>query len=97
MDNITITGSDESCVISGEGFSYKFENGHPTEIVIDGKAQAAVPVPEINGKPSKAKTKLVHKYWDSAMVITEYRRGLKKMQVKYLVLSSGEMKTENVF
>lgn len=97
MDNISIIGSDESCVISGESFSYKFVNGHPAEIVIDGKLQDAVPVPEIGGKTAAPKTKLIHKYWDSAMVITEYRKGLKKIQVKYHILSSGEMKTENVF
>ena len=96
MDNIIITGSDKSCVISGEGFSYRFENGHPTEIIIDGKTQESIPVPEINGKAATPKTRLVHKYWDSAMVITEYRRGLKKLQVKYFVHSSGELKIENI-
>ncbi len=97
MDNITIIGSDESCEITGEGFSYKFVNGHPAEIVIGGKKQDAIPVPEIDGKATKPKTKLVHKYWDSAMVITEYKKGLKKIEVKYYVLSTGEMKKETLF
>lgn len=97
MDNITIIGSDESCEIYGEGFSYKFVNGHPVEIIIDGKKQEPIPVPEIDGKTAKPKAKLVHKYWDSAMVITEYRKGLKKTEVKYYVLSTGKMKTETLF
>lgn len=97
MDDIKIIGSDENCEISGEGFNYKFVNGHPTEIIIDGKKQEPVPVPEIDGKPAKAKTKLVHKYWDSAMIITEYRKGLKKLEVKYYVLATGEMKKETLF
>ncbi len=97
MDNIKINGSDRECEISGDGFSYKFLNGHPVSIIISGEKQPDVPFPEIGGKATKSRAKLVHKYWDSALVITEYRRGLKKTEVKYHIQSNGEMKIETVF
>lgn len=97
MENIKITGSDESCTISGENFSYKFENGHPTVIVKDGEKQPDIPFPLISGKHTKSKTKLVHKYWDSVLVITKYTCGIKSIEVKYHVLSNGELKYENVW
>ncbi len=97
MDNIIITGSDKECEIAGDGFRYKFRNGHPVEIIIGGEKQEAIPFPEADGKPMKSKAKLVHKYWDSALVITKYTKGLKKIEVKYHILSTGEMKKETLF
>lgn len=91
MDNIKIIGKDADCIIAGENFSYRFINGHPTEIIKDGKREENVPVPEEN---MKSKGKLVHKYWDSALVLTEYRKGLKKIKVKYRILSTGELLKE---
>lgn len=97
MESIKITGSDEKCTISGEGFSYTFENGHPTVIMKNGERQPDIPFPVIGGKGARSKTKLVHKYWDSALVITKYTKGTKSIEVKYHILSNGELKYENVW
>ena len=97
MDNIRINGSDKDCEISGEGFSYRFVKGHPVSGVVAGVKQPQTPYPLIGGKAAKSRARIVHKYWDSALVVTEYRRGFKKVKVKYLILSSGEMKIETVF
>ncbi|MDD6021798.1 MAG: hypothetical protein ACI4GA_04800 [Acutalibacteraceae bacterium] len=97
MENIKITGSDDKCQITGENFSYTFENGHPTVIIRDGERQPDIPFPLIGGKHAKSKTKLVHKYWDSALVVTKYTRGVKSIEVKYHILSNGEMKSENLW
>lgn len=97
MENIKIDGSDERCTISGDGFSYTFINGHPVSVIKNGKEQEKIPFPEHNGKKMKSKTKLVHKYWDSALVITVYSHLLKKTVVKYHIMSDGEMKKEFVY
>lgn len=97
MDNIKITGSDKECEITGEDFGYVFLNGHPVSATVSGEKLPDIPYPEISGKKTKSKTKLVHKYWDSALVITEYRHGLKTLEVRYHIMSSGEMKIETVF
>lgn len=97
MDKIQITGSDKKCVISGDGFSYTFENGHPVSMVKDGKKLEPVPYPEHGGKKMRSKAKLVHKYWESALVITTYSGGFEKTEVKYHILPSGEMKQEFIY
>lgn len=97
MENIKISGSDEKCTITGENFSYTFENGHPTVIIRNGERQPDISLPLISGKHARSKAKLVHKYWDSALVITKYTRGTKSIEVKYHILSNGELKYENVW
>lgn len=94
MENIKIYGSDEKCVISGEGFSYTFIDGHPVSVTKNGEEQEKIPVPEHNGKKLRSRAKLVHKYWDSALVITEYSYFFKRMTVKYHIMPDGEMKKD---
>lgn len=97
MEKIKIEGSDEKCTISGEGFSYTFTDGHPTSIIKNGVRQEAIPYPQHNGKNMKCKAKLVHKYWESALVITKYSYGFEKIEVKYHILPDGELKQEFLY
>lgn len=97
MDRIKIEGSDEKCIISGEGFSYTFINGHPTAAYINNVRQDTLPVPKHNGKKMRSKAKLVHKYWDSALVITKYTYAFERIEVKYHVLPGGELKQEFIY
>ena len=97
MDNIKIEGSDARCVISGDGFSYIFIDGHPAVLIKDGKELSAPDFPEHRGRKMKSRAKLVHKYWDSALVITSYTAGLKKTNVRYHVFPDGELKREYVY
>ena len=97
MDKIKIEGSDEKCTISGENFSYTFVNGHPTRVYKNGERQSDIPFPEHKGKKMKSKAKLVHKYWESALVITKYTYGFEKIEVKYHVLPDGELKQEFIY
>ena len=97
MEKIKIEGSNEKCVISGENFSYTFVDGHPTVINKNGARQEGLPYPEHKGKKMKSKAKLVHKYWDSALVITKYTYGFEKIEVKYHVLPDGELKQEFIY
>lgn len=97
MKKIEISGSDKECRINGENFSYLFENGHPTALMKDGVRLPAIPYPEKNGRKMKSKAKLVHRYWDSALVITKYTQGLKSIEVKYHISSDGEIKKECLY
>jgi len=96
MELIKITGSDKLCEISGENFSYTFENGHPVKIIKNSINQDAVPYPKNNSKNMKSKTLLVHKYWDSALVITKYFNVFSSFRVKYHIFSNGDMKQETI-
>lgn len=97
MEKIKIEGSDEKCIVSGEDFSYKFVDGHPTVIYKNGVRQPDIEYPKHNGKNMKSKAKLVHKYWDSALIITKYTCGFEKTEIKYHILSDGELKKETVY
>lgn len=97
MEKIKIEGSDEKCVISGEGFSYTFIDGHPQSIIKNGVRQDGLPFPEHNGKKMKSKAKLVHKYWESALVITKYTYGFERTEVKYHIMPDGELKQEFIY
>lgn len=97
MDKIKIEGSDEKCTVSGEGFSYTFIDGHPVSAVRNGVKLESIPHPKHNGKKMKSKAKLVHKYWDSALVITKYTYGFERIEVKYHILPDGQLKQEFIY
>ncbi len=96
-ETIKIEGSDENCTVSGEGFSYTFIKGHPSVIIKNGVKHEKIAFPEHKGRAMKSRAKLVHKYWDSALIITVYSHALKKTKVKYLVLSDGSLKREIIY
>ncbi len=97
MDTIKIAGSDNKCVISGENFSYTFENGHPVMMIKDGQKVEPLAYPTHNGKEMKSKARIVHKYWNSVLVITRYRYGFETIEIKYHILPTGEIKQEHVY
>lgn len=90
MNSVKIKGSDKCCVIYGEGFSYTFVNGHPVRIIRNLKPCREIPYPLTGSGTVKSKAKLVHKYRDSAMVITRYKCGSEKKEAVYRILPSGE-------